>query len=216
MLFRSLQREHQRLVDAKENGDGAQDPDEWFNARSEIEREAMERRVETEMDAVVLAEAGLRRSGLYDDVETAQLPKSSFVPSPGQGAIAITASDSGTAETIREAVDHPRSRIETTVERTVLAEVGGGCIAPIGVSAILQGEYVQTRAQILSHDGSEVIEATRDLPVVDHAEAAADFAADLRDRGAAELIDDAREIAEADADSDDAGGVDTVMGDEDA
>jgi len=216
LLAPSLQREHQRLVDAKENGDGAQDPDEWFNARSEIEREAMERRVETEMDAVVLAEAGLRRSGLYDDVETAQLPKSSFVPSPGQGAIAITASDNETVATIQEAVDHPRSRVETTVERTVLAEVGGGCIAPIGVSAILQGEYVQTRAQILGHDGSEVIEATRDLPVVDHAEAAADFAADLRDRGAAELIDDAREIAEADADSDDAGGADTVMGDEDA
>src|SRR6056297_727767 len=93
LLAPSLQREHQRLVEAKENGDKAQDPDEWFNARSEIEREAMERRVETEMDAIVLAEAGLRRSGLYDDVETAQLPKSSFVPSPGQGAIAITASD---------------------------------------------------------------------------------------------------------------------------
>ena len=218
LLAPSLQREHQRLVEAEEDGEDAQDPDEWFNARSQVERDALERRVDTEMDAIVLAEAGLRRSDLYDDVETAQLPKNSFVPSPGQGAIAITASDSGTAETIREAVDHPRSRIETTVERTVLGEVGGGCIAPIGVSAILQGEYVQTRAQILSHDGSEVIEATRDLPVANHASAAADFAADLRDRGAAELIEEAREIAEADADSEssDGGGADTVMGGEDA
>src|SRR6056297_445284 len=218
LLAPSLQREHQRLVEAEEDGEDAQDPDEWFNERSQVERDALERRVDTEMDAIVLAEAGLRRSGLYDDVETAQLPKSSFVPSPGQGAIAITASDNETVATIQEAVDHPRSRIETTVERTVLAEVGGGCIAPIGVSAILQGEYVQTRAQILSHDGSEVIEATRDLPVVDHAEAAADFAADLRERGAAELIEEAREIAEADAESGSGGSGDanTVMGGEDA
>jgi len=219
LLAPSLQAEHDRRIEAKEKGNKSeydQTPEEWFDTLSELERSAMERRVETEMDAIVLAEAGIRRSGLYDDVETTQLPKSSFVPSPGQGAIAITASDSGTAETIQEAVDHPRSRIETTVERTVLAEVAGGCIAPIGVSAILQGEYVQTRAQILSHDGSEVIEATRDLPVVNHASAAADFAADLRERGAADLIEEAREIAEADAESNDSRGADTVMGDEDA
>ncbi|MFD1640557.1 hydroxymethylbilane synthase [Halohasta litorea] len=216
LLAPSLQREHQRLVDAKENGDEAQDPDEWFDGLSTIEREAMERRVDQEMDAIVLAEAGLRRSGLFDDVETAQLPKNSFVPSPGQGAIAVTASDPQIVETIQEVLDHPRSRIETTVERTVLAEVGGGCIAPIGVSAILQGEYVQTRAQILSHDGSEVIEATRDLPVTNHASAATDFAAELRERGAAELIEEAREIAEADAEPSDSGGADTVMGDDDA
>jgi len=217
LLAPSLQREHQRLVDAKKNGEDAQDPDEWFDSLSALERSAMERRVDTEMDAIVLAEAGLQRSGLLDAVETARLPKSSFVPSPGQGAIAVTASDQQVVETIREAVDHPRSRVETTVERTVLAEVGGGCIAPIGVSAILQGEYVQTRAQVLSHDGSEVIEATRDIPVVDHADAAAEFAAELRERGAADLIEAAKQAAEADADDTaDAGGAETVMGDDDA
>ena len=210
LLAPSLQAEHERLLDAGEDED-AQDPDDWFDSLSTLEQSAMERRVKTEMDAIVLAEAGLRRSGLFETVETSRLPKSSFVPSPGQGAIAVTASHPQTVETIREAVDHPRTRVETTVERTVLAEVGGGCIAPIGVSAILQGEYVHTRAQILSHDGSEVIEATRDLPVVDHAEAAAEFAAGLRERGAAELITEARERT-----ADDQGGAETVMEDEDA
>ena len=203
LLAPSLQAEHERLLDADDN-DGLQDPDEWFDSLSTLEQSAMERRVETEMDAIVLAEAGLRRSGLLEAVETARLPRESFVPSPGQGAIAITASNPQTVETIREALDHPRTRVETTVERTVLAEVGGGCIAPIGVSALLKGECVQTRAQILSHDGSEVIEATRDLPVSNHGSAAADFAADLRDRGAAELIAAARDIAGAD-------GAETVM-----
>jgi hydroxymethylbilane synthase len=223
LLAPSLQAEHDRRIEAKEKGNESeygQSPDAWFDSLSELERSAMERRVDQEMDAIVLAEAGIRRSGLYDTVETSRLPKSSFVPSPGQGAIAITASDPQIVETIQEVVDHPVSRVETTVERTVLAEVGGGCIAPIGVSAMLQGEYVQTRAQILSHDGTEVIEATRDLPVSNHADAAADFAADLRERGAADLIDEAREAAEAAAEDDDspadAGGPDTVMGDDDA
>ena len=83
----------------------------------------------------------------------------------------------------------------------MLAELGGGCIAPIGVNAILQGEYVHTRVQVLGPDGEETVEATRDLPVTDHAEAAADFASELRERGAAELID----AAEADAATTDPG-----------
>ncbi|MFW6320374.1 MAG: hydroxymethylbilane synthase [Halohasta sp.] len=214
LLAPHLQDEHDRLLTSEENDEDAQDPDEWFDSLSELEREAMERRVDQAMDAIVLAEAGLRRSDLYTEVETARLPKASFVPSPGQGAIAVTASDPQTVGAIQEAVDHPRTRVETTVERTVLAEVGGGCIAPIGVSATLQGEYVHTRAQILSHDGTEVIESTRDLPAVDHATAAAEFAADLRDRGAAELIDEARAAFEEDAATAD-GGAETVMGDDD-
>jgi len=187
--------------DDADSEDYDRSPEEWFDDLSDLERDAMGRKVDTEMDAIVLAEAGLRRSDLFETVPTHRLPRTEFVPAPGQGAIAVTAVDDDVIEQLRDNVDHPRTRIETTVERTVLAEVGGGCIAPIGINAILQGEYVHTRAQVLSQDGTEVIEETRDLPVTDHADAAADFAADLRDRGAAELIDAAREAAEADADA---------------
>jgi len=187
--------------DDADSEDYDRSPEEWFDDLSDLERDAMGRKVDTEMDAIVLAEAGLRRSDLFETVPTHRLPRTEFVPAPGQGAIAVTAVDDNVVEQLRDNVDHPRTRIETTVERTVLAEVGGGCIAPIGINAILQGEYVHTRAQVLSQDGTEVIEETRDLPVTDHADAAADFAADLRDRGAAELIDAAREAAEADADA---------------
>ena len=226
LLAPSLQREHQARLEAVgkldeivgdaaavDDGDNAADddnadadndadydrsPEEWFNDRSDLERDAMGRKVDTEMDAIVLAEAGLRRSDLLETVPTHQLPKKQFVPAPGQGAIAVTAVDDNVIDQLRAVVDHPRSRIETTVERTVLAELGGGCIAPIGVSAILQGEYVHTRAQVLGPAGEEAVEATRDLSVTDHAAAAADFAADLRERGAAELIE-AAEAPTADA-----------------
>jgi hydroxymethylbilane synthase len=50
--------------------------------------------------------------------------------------------------------------------------------------------------QVFGPDGEDVLEASRDLPVERHGTAAADFAADLRDRGAAELIERATEAAE--------------------
>jgi len=227
LLAPSLQREHQARLEAvgkldemvgdaaavddteSDNAGSSDDndadydrsPEEWFNDLTDLERDAMGRKVDTEMDAIVLAEAGLRRSDLLETVPTHRLPRETFVPAPGQGAIAVTAVDDDVIDQLREVVDHPRSRIETTAERTVLAELGGGCIAPIGVSAILQGEYVHTRVQVLGPEGEETVEATRDLPVTEHAEAAAEFAAELRDRGAAELID----AAEADATTTDPG-----------
>ena len=198
--------------DAVDEGDGADDEDdnegdavddefertveEWFDSLSDLERAAMERKVETEYDAVVLAEAGLRRSHLFHEVETTRLPREEFVPAAGQGAIAVTASDPGVIEAVRDAVDHPRTRVAVTVERTVLGELNGGCVAPIGVSAMVQGEHVHVRARVLSADGTEEVADTRDLPIRSHATAAAEFAADLADRGAADLIAEAREEAE--------------------
>ena len=170
--------------------------EEWFDSLSDLERAAMERKVETEYDAVVLAEAGLRRSHLFHEVETTRLPREEFVPAAGQGAIAVTASDPGVIEAVRDAVDHPRTRVAVTVERTVLGELNGGCVAPIGVSAMVQGEHVHVRARVLSADGTEEVADTRDLPIRSHATAAAEFAADLADRGAADLIAEAREEAE--------------------
>ena len=198
--------------DAVDEGDGADDEDdnegdavddefertveEWFDSLSDLERAAMERKVETEYDAVVLAEAGLRRSHLFHEVETTRLPREEFVPAAGQGAIAVTASYPGVIEAVRDAVDHPRTRVAVTVERTVLGELNGGCVAPIGVSAMVQGEHVHVRARVLSADGTEEVADTRDLPIRSHATAAAEFAADLADRGAADLIAEAREEAE--------------------
>jgi hydroxymethylbilane synthase len=106
----------------------------------------------------------------------------------------VTATDR--AEELNEVLDVPRTRVETTVERTVLAELGGGCIAPIGVYAVLQGAYVHVTVQVFGPEGEECVEASRDLPVERHASAAADFAADLHDRGAGELIRQAAEAAE--------------------
>jgi len=196
LLAPSLQREHERRVEQVENGElerGA--VDEWFESRAPIEQRALEREVETEYDALVMAEAGLERSGLLHHVAFQRFDTETFVPAPGQGAIAVTASDGEMADLLTD-IDHPRSRVETTVERTILSELNGGCIAPIGVYAALQGQYVHAVARVLSVDGTESIRLSRDLPVASHGRAATRLAEDLIDRGADELVEQAREMHE--------------------
>lgn len=200
LLAPSLQREHERRVEATESDDGeteseeqtVRDPQEWFEARSEIERSALGREVDIEYDAIVLAEAGLKRSDLAHHLDFQRLPGQEFVPAPGQGVLAVTAPEGEVADAIHDAVDHPQSRVTSTVERAILAELGGGCVAPIGVRARLQGEYVNVTVRVLSRDGTEEVAETRDIPVERHPEAARAFGADLRDQGAADLIEQAR------------------------
>jgi hydroxymethylbilane synthase len=202
LLAPHRQREHERRLEAEADEEDAGDrfdrsPQEWFERLAEIERRALEREVDAELDAIVLARAGLDRSGLAEAVPVHDLPLETFVPAAGQGAIAVTAIDNTeAAEAIHEAVDHPRTRVETTVERVVLAELGAGCIAPMGVNAVIRGEVVHVRAQVLDRAGDEQVADSRDLPVRTYVDAAREFAADLIDRGAAELVEAARSEAD--------------------
>lgn len=153
-----------------------------------IER-ASERSVETDLDAIVLAEAGLERAGFAAEVQTARLDEPTAA---GQGAIAVTTLDTDLAAWLNDTIDDPRTRVEATVERCVLATLGGGCVAPIAVDAVVQGEHVAVEAQVLSTDGSAVVEGDEQLPVADHVEAAQAFAQGLIDAGADELVAEAR------------------------
>lgn len=171
----------------------------WFDDLADIERQALQREVQTEYDAIVLAEAGLQRLGLAHHLEYERLPPDTFVSAPGQGIIAVLTRDGPVAERIKDAIDDPRTRVEATVERTILETLGGGCVAPIGVRAIFQGRVVTTSVSVFSVDGTETITERRPLPVERHTEAAREMAADLADRGASELIERARQRAEDEA-----------------
>ncbi|MDS0259913.1 hydroxymethylbilane synthase [Haloarcula sp. S1CR25-12] len=207
LLAPSLQERHQERHEAeqerKEHVDDDdyefpydQDVEAWFNGLAELERRALEREPDTEYDAIVLARAGLDRAGLTHHVGTVELDPEQFVPAPGQGALAITAVDGEVAATINERLDDRRARVETTVERTILAELGGGCVAPIGIYATLAGGVVRTVVRVLSQDGTETIQVSRDLPAERHIDAARELAAELADRGARELIQSARRDSE--------------------
>jgi hydroxymethylbilane synthase len=192
LLAPGLQRAHQRRLDAEDDEDDHDEfersPQEWFDSLSELQRSAMGRQVDREYDAAVMAAVGLERAGLLDEAETTPLSPGEFVPSAGQGALVVTASDDQLARSVYDALDHAPTRVATTVERTVLAELGGGCVAPIGVHAVLRGGVVQTTVAVHGPDGERSVRESRALPAERHAEAAREFGADLRAAGTDELV----------------------------
>ncbi len=98
-----------------------------------------------DLDAVVLAAAGLRRLGLGGRI-TEELP---LLPAPGQGALAVECrSDDEETLAVLTVLDDPATRLAVTEERAVLAALGGGCAAPI--AALGAGEL---RAGVFSPDG---------------------------------------------------------------
>lgn len=90
-----------------------------------------------ELDAVVLAAAGLNRVGRSDEV-TDVLPVDVMLPAPGQGALAVecTADNPDLAAALAE-LDDPHTRAAVTAERSLLAALEAGCSAPVGALADL-------------------------------------------------------------------------------
>src|SRR5262249_25990868 len=88
-----------------------------------------------EMEAVVLAYAGLQRLERLDAI-TQIFETDEMLPSPGQGALAVECSaDRGELAALLAAVDDPVSRAATSAERSMLAALQAGCLAPVGAYA---------------------------------------------------------------------------------
>lgn len=107
-----------------------------------------------EYDAVVIAAAGLDRLGRLDEA-TQVFEALEFLPSPGQGAIAVQCreDDADTVERLL-AVDDPGTRAAVEAERGFLAELGAGCTRPVGAYGQIDGDLVALRA-MLGDDAGE-------------------------------------------------------------
>ena len=117
-----------------------------------------------EVDALVLAMAGLSRLGLLDGDAT-PLDPSLLMPAPAQGVLAIEcrADDPGTAAPLRT-LDHAPTRAAAIAERGFLAGLDAGCTAPVGALAELSAETgtepaLRMSGLIAAPDGSSVIRA---------------------------------------------------------
>jgi hydroxymethylbilane synthase len=90
---------------------------------------------EGELEAVVLALAGLRRLGRDGEVSDV-LPPSVMLPAPGQGALGIECrADDVTVLAALAPLDHAPTRAAVTAERALLARLEAGCAAPLGALA---------------------------------------------------------------------------------
>lgn len=80
-----------------------------------------------------------------------------FITSAGQGAIGVVCRKNSREEKLLKKIDDENTRIEVEVERTILKELGGGCIVPFGISAFLKGNKIKVRAEILSLNGKKSV-----------------------------------------------------------
>ncbi|WP_433399239.1 hydroxymethylbilane synthase [Streptomyces sp. CA-146814] len=150
-----------------------------------------------ELDAVVLAAAGLSRLGRTAEV-TDFLPVDTVLPAPGQGALAIecAATSADLAAALAE-LDDPYTRAAVTAERALLAALEAGCSAPVGALAdlLVDGQAVnelRLRGVVGTTDGSSLVQLSTTGPVpTSHDDAAAlgrELAAEMLAKGAAGLM----------------------------
>ncbi|MET8697495.1 hydroxymethylbilane synthase [Kitasatospora sp. NPDC058032] len=177
----------------------------WARARGfQLETVAIRGNVDTrigfvtsgELDAVVLATAGLNRLGRSAEISE-HLDPELMIPAPGQGALAVecTTANSGLTAAL-SALDHAPTRVAVAAERALLAALEAGCSAPV---AALAGWEHQTELRLEgvvgTADGATLLKMSAHGPIVldETAEQQAAalgraLAARLLDAGAAALM----------------------------
>jgi hydroxymethylbilane synthase len=115
---------------------------------------------EQNLDAIILAEAGLVRLGLADRI-TEVLDAEWMLPAVGQGAIGLECR-SADAETrqIAEGLTDPETWHRVLAERAMLWTLGGGCLVPIGATSRVDHGVLTLRGVVLSPDGQRRVIAT--------------------------------------------------------
>lgn len=146
-----------------------------------------------EYDAIVLAEAGLRRLGLESHIAQI-LPLEIVLPAPGQGALAleVRADDESTRRIVAQ-LDHPPTHAAVAAERAMLAALQGGCLAPVAGLGRIDGDRLTLIGRVLSRDGVRRIEAHETATLAEAVPLGRQVAEVLLSQGASELISAARQ-----------------------
>jgi hydroxymethylbilane synthase len=145
-----------------------------------------------ELDAIVLACAGLRRLG-YGARITVALPPTESLPAIGQGALAIQARTDDAATRARLApLAHRATALATAAERAFLARLEGGCQTPLAAHAVLDGEQLSIEGLVGSPDGREIVRGRSSGVASDGEAVGRGLAEELLGRGAARILAAAR------------------------
>jgi len=142
------------------------------------------------LDAVVLAVAGLRRLGRFDAI-TEMLDPTRFVPAPAQGALAVECrADDLAAREVLAAFDDTGARACITAERALLSSLEAGCSAPIGALAEIHDNPAELTltAVVTAADGSDAVRRTLTGVVADSADVGRRLAAELIASGADKMM----------------------------
>lgn len=148
----------------------------------------LRKRAAGEFDVLVLAMAGIERLGLGSLDVVAQEPET-LLPAVGQGALALEyrADDAAVAERIGAMAD-PVATATVGAERGFLVALGGDCTTPLAAHAVIEGDEVRLRAEVLDPDGTRVLREEGRAPVAEGAALGRRLAETLLERGAGALL----------------------------
>lgn len=141
-----------------------------------------------ELDAVVLAYAGLSRVG-RDEEATEVFDVHSFLPAPAQGALAVEcrAGEEPARAAVNSILD-AKALTCATVERVVLNRLEAGCTAPVGAYAETYQHEIIVTAAVVSVDGQQRVTASASAPITEAVAVAEEIAAQLLADGADKIL----------------------------
>jgi hydroxymethylbilane synthase len=157
------------------------------NIRGNVETR-LRKLAEQGLDGLVLAQAGLERLGLGDQI-TEILDPSWMLPAVGQGALGLECrADDADTRTLLERLDNLATHRAVLAERALLRGLGGGCQVPVGAVTESNGEALSLRGVVISPDGSRRVEGRLAGPAQDAEELGCRLADLLLEQGAGELL----------------------------
>jgi hydroxymethylbilane synthase len=142
-------------------------------------------------DAVVLAFAGVARLDQLDKV-TQVIPLDILLPAPAQGALGIQSRDEPEILNLLNPLIHMDSQISAQVERSFLAELGGGCSVPVAAYAHCEKGRLIFIGRVISLDGSQSIQVEGELDFSEQDSPhhfARKMAKEALDRGAKQILE---------------------------
>ena len=148
---------------------------------------------EGQVDAIVIAQAGLNRLNLSDNISLI-LPPEEFIPAPGQGALAIqTREDNAELCRLVSRLEDPSTRISVQTERRILAGLHGGCSIPLGVFSLIEKDTIHISAVLCNLAATKHIRKTVSCPIDMALETADTITQQILAEGGKEILEEIRD-----------------------
>ena len=151
--------------------------------------------VENQIDGIVLAKAGISR--LSVDTKHTVLSKDEFLPSPGQGALAIVCrSDNEEIIQMLKKIEDSNSRTEVDAERSLSEHIDSGCRFPVGAYATIKSNSLILKVGVYSMDGKKSILIEESGPIDNPFKLGQKIGNELKSQGVSEIASNWREKLE--------------------
>lgn len=150
-----------------------------------------------EYDAIILAATGIQKLKIEHEVKYfTPISTDMMIPSMGQATLGIETTNDPKVLEIVKVLNDENAHIESTIERSFVDTLQGGCQVPIGVKAtIIDENSIRVQAIVGLPDGSESISEDITVSIKDYEKAGRQLAQNFIDQGARELLDRAEKLA---------------------